>query len=72
MCIRDRPRAVGPRGPDYWGRRVLRALAAAYGLDGAPQDPPAEVRPPHLPSPDRSTPSRSGRSTARHSRTKSR
>eukprot|EP00969_Alexandrium_andersonii_P263649 11653234-Alexandrium_andersonii.AAC.1 len=48
-----RPNAAGPGGPDRWNHRVLRALASAYGLDGAPRDPLAEVRPRHLPSPDR-------------------
>eukprot|EP00969_Alexandrium_andersonii_P302824 13386227-Alexandrium_andersonii.AAC.1 len=47
----DRSGAVGPRGPDHWGLRVLRALAAAYNLDGAPLGPLVAVRPTHLPSP---------------------
>eukprot|EP00969_Alexandrium_andersonii_P357116 15448068-Alexandrium_andersonii.AAC.1 len=49
----DRPGAVGPRGANRWNHRVLRALVSACGLDGAPQDPLAEVRPRHLPGPDR-------------------
>eukprot|EP00969_Alexandrium_andersonii_P120840 5343025-Alexandrium_andersonii.AAC.1 len=45
------PGAVGPRGPGHWGKRALRALSAAYNLDGAPLDPLMAARPDHLPAP---------------------
>eukprot|EP00969_Alexandrium_andersonii_P102701 4532448-Alexandrium_andersonii.AAC.1 len=47
----DRPGSVGERGPSHWRKRVLRALSAAYGLDGAPAEPLIAVRENRLPPP---------------------